>query len=186
MASNPHNMRRATWTLGLGALVCLTLAGGATALSRWWPGAPGDYVTLVQQKLEPVPGAPGPDGRPGMLDAADRAILRGNALLAQQRPAEAAKEFEQAVELQPAHALGWVNLGVAYYQTGRTNDTLRVWMRAYKMDKHNILVAYNLGQMLELQGQLSAARDLYYQALRLDPRNADVKRGLERLKSLER
>lgn len=175
-----------------GSLLRLVLAAAGTAvlvcaavgLSHWWPGKPGDYVALVQQKLAPMPGVPAAEGK--LLDEADRAVLRGNALLAQRKPQDAMREFERAVAEQPAHALGWLNLGVAYYQLGRTNDTYEAWMRAYKLDKYNVMVPYNLGLMLELRGQLNAARDLYQQASHLDPNNVEVRRAMQRLEALRR
>lgn len=165
--------------LGTAGFVC-----AAFGLSHWWPGRPGDYLMLLQERLSPMPGVPGAEGK--LLDAADRAVLRGNALLAQRKPAEAAREFELAVAEQPAHALAWLNLGVAYYQVGRTNDTYDAWMRAYRLDKYNVMVPYNLGLMMEMRGQLNAARDLYEQASRLDPNNAEVRRAMQRLEALRR
>lgn len=170
--------------LSLAVLGAAVFVGAALGLSHWWPGQPGDYAALVQKKLAPMPGVAAADGK--QLDVADRAVLRGNALLAQRRPADAAREFELAVAEQPAHALAWLNLGVAYYQTGRTNDTYDAWMRAYTLDKYNVMVPYNLGLMLELRGQLNAARDLYQQAYRLDPNNVEVRRAMQRLEALRR
>jgi Flp pilus assembly protein TadD len=155
----------------------------AVGLSHWWPGKPGDYVALVQQKLAAVSGVPAAEGK--LLDEADRAVLRGNALLGQRKPQDAAREFERAVAEQPAHALAWLNLGVAYYQLGRTNDTCDAWTRAFKLDKYNVMIPYNLGLMLELRGQLAAARDLYQQASRLDPNNVEVRRALQRLETIK-
>ena len=175
---------------GRHALLRLLLAAAGTTgfiiaavgLSHWWPGRPGNYAALIQQKLTPMTGAPGAQAK--LLDAADRAVLRGNALLGQRKPVEAVREFELAVAEQPSHALAWLNLGVAYYQLGRTNDTYDAWMRAYQLDKYNVLVPYNLGLMLELRGQLNAARDLYQQAGHLDPGNAEVRRAIQRLEAV--
>lgn len=180
----PTSAARDALRLTLAAAGAAVFVCAALGLSHWWPGQPGDYAALVQEKLAPVPGVPGAEGK--QLDVADRAVLRGNALLAQRRPADAAREFELAVAEQPAHALAWLNLGVAYYQVGRTNDTYAAWMRAYKLDKYNVMVPYNLGLMLELRGQLNAARDLYQQAYHLDPNNVEVRRAMQRLEALRR
>ncbi|MBI5394045.1 MAG: tetratricopeptide repeat protein [Verrucomicrobia bacterium] len=176
--------RRSLLRLVLAVAGTVAFVCAAVGLSHWWPGQPGDYVALVQQKLAPMPGVPAAEGK--QLDAADRAVLRGNALLAQRKPEEAMRAFELAVAEQPAHALAWLNLGVAYYQVGRTNDTYDAWTRAYRLDKYNVMIPYNLGLMLELRGQLNAARDLYQQAGRLDPGNAEVRRALQRLQALGR
>ncbi|MBM3890238.1 MAG: tetratricopeptide repeat protein [Verrucomicrobia bacterium] len=173
-------MERALSTL-FAAAALAAMATGAVWVSRWWPGQPGDYSALIQQKLSPLPGMSGSEAT--AVDAADQAVLRGNALLSQNRPAEAIAQFEQAVAQQPVHALAWVNLGVVYYGLGRTNEARQALLRGYQLDPFNFLAARNLGLMCEMQGQLQAARDFYLQANRLDPNNAEIIQRLERLKA---
>jgi Flp pilus assembly protein TadD len=161
--------------------VLVAMAVAAVLLSRWWPGQPGDYGAIIQQKLSALPGVSGPGAM--AVDVADQAVLRGNALLSQNKPAEAIAQFEQAVAQQPAHALAWVNLGVVYYSLGRTNEARRALLHGYQLDPFNFLAARNLGLMCEMQGQLQAARDFYLQASRLDPKNSEIILRLERLKA---
>ncbi|MCX7826225.1 MAG: tetratricopeptide repeat protein [Verrucomicrobiae bacterium] len=168
-------------SITVAAAALVAMAAGSVFVSRWWPGQPGDYGAMIQQKLSRLPGGPGAEGMP--MDAADQAIMRGNALLAQNRPAEAIAQFEQAVAQQPAHALAWVNLGVVYYGLGRTNEARQALLRGYQLDPFNFLAARNLGLMCERQGHLQAAHDFYLQASRLDPSNAEIIQRLERLKA---
>ncbi|MFA6562273.1 MAG: tetratricopeptide repeat protein [Verrucomicrobiia bacterium] len=168
----------------LAGLCAVALAAAATALALWQPGQPGTYITLVQQKLAPMPGTIGSDAIP--LDEADRALRRGNALLTARNPGEAIKEFERAVALQPAYALAWINLGVVYYNLNRTKEANRAFLHGYTLDPYNFLAAHNLALLNEIEGHLHVARDFYQQAARLDPKNAEVAKRLKSLKSLDR
>lgn len=168
----------------LAGLIAVALAAAAMALALWQPGQPGNYITLVQQKLAPMPGATGADAIP--LDAADRALRHGNALLAARNPGEAIKEFERAVALQPAYALAWVNMGVVYYNLNRAKEANTAFLRGYTLDPYNFLAARNLALLNDMEGHLRVARDFYQQAARLDPKNAEVARRLKSLKSFDR
>jgi len=168
----------------LAGLLAVAIGAGATALAHWQPGQPGNYVNLVQQKLAPLTGMTGAEAIP--LDEADRALRRGNALLTARRPAEAIREFESAVALEPAYALAWVNLGVVYYNLNRAKEAREAFLRGYTLDPYNFLAARNLALLNDIEGHLHVARDFYQQAARLDPKNADVAKRLKSLKFLDR
>ncbi|NTU65082.1 MAG: tetratricopeptide repeat protein [Chloroflexi bacterium] len=168
----------------LAGLLAVALAAAAVGLALWQPGQPGNYINLVQQKLAPMPGATGADAIP--LDEADRALRRGNALLVGRNAGEAIKEFERAVALQPAYALAWVNMGVVYYNLNRPKEANTAFLHGYTLDPYNFLAARNLALLNDMEGRLHIARDFYQQAGRLDPKNADIARRLESLKSLDR
>jgi tetratricopeptide (TPR) repeat protein len=168
----------------LAGLVAVGIGVAATALAHWQPGQPGNYITVVQQKLAPLPGTTGAEAIP--LDEADRALRLGNALLGARRPAEAVREFERAVALQPAYALAWVNMGVVYYNLNRAKEAREAFLLGYTLDPYNFLAARNLALLNDLEGRLHEARDFYQQAARLDPKNAEVTKRLKSLKSLDR
>lgn len=190
MASDAHKQiegtgfQTAALPTALVGLLAVGLAIGALAAALWQPGQPGDYISLVQQKLAPLPGTTGADAVP--LDEADRALRRGNAFLAARNPSEAIKEFERAVALQPVYALAWVNMGVVYYNLNRAKDANTAFLRGYTLDPYNFLAARNLALLNDMEGRLRAARDFYQQAARLDPKNAEVAKRLLSLKSLDR
>jgi len=190
MASQANNrdaragFQTAALPSALAALLASALAAVSVGLALWEPGQPGNYITLVQQKLAPTPGATGADAIP--LDEADRALRRGNALLSARNPADAIKEFERAVALQPAYALAWVNMGVVYYNLNRAKEANTAFLRGYTLDPYNFLAARNLALLNDIEGHLHVARDFYQQAARLDPKNAEVAKRLKSLKSLDR
>jgi tetratricopeptide (TPR) repeat protein len=178
------NFQTAIFPAAMAALAAAGLAIGGVAVAQWQPGQPGNYVELIQQKLAPVVGVPGADAIP--LDEADRALRRGNALLAARQPGEAIKEFERAVALQPAYALAWVNMGVVYYSLNRPREAREAFLHGYTLDPYSFLAAHNLALLNDLEGHLHVARDFYQQAARLDPNNAEVKKRLKSLKTLDR
>lgn len=182
--SESGGFQTAVLPTALAGLAAVAIGVAATALAHWQPGQPGHYITLVQQKLAPLPGTTGADAIP--LDEADRALRLGNALLAARRPADAIKEFERAVALQPAYALAWVNLGVVYYNLNRAKEATAAFVRGYTLDPYNFLAARNLALLNDIEGRLHEARDFYQQAARLDPKNAEVAKRLKSLKSLDR
>ena len=168
----------------LAALAAVAVVMASMALVHWQPGRPGNYLSLIQQKLAPLPGTTGADAIP--LDEADRALRRGNALLAARQPAEAIKEFAHAVAVQPAHALAWINMGVVYYSLNRVKEAREAFLHGYSLDPYSFLAARNLALLNDIEGHLFVARDFYQQAARLDPTNAEVKKRLLSLKSLDR
>ena len=62
--------------------------------------------------------------------AADTLVRAGDALFRNERFAEAAAQFEQAVSLLPHHALGWRGLGHALLCMGKPHDAARAFDRA--------------------------------------------------------
>lgn len=174
----------AVLSTALAGLAAVAVGVAATALALWQPGQAGDYITLINQKLASLPGATGADAI--ALDEADCALRRGNAMLSARRPADAIKEFEHAVALQPAYALAWVNLGVVYYNLNRPKEARDAFLRGYTLDPYNFLAARNLALLNELEGHPRIARDFYQQAARLDPRNSEVAKRLNSLKSIDR
>ena len=174
----------AVFPTALAALAAVAMAICGIAVAYWQPGRPGDYTALVRQKLAPAPGATGANAIP--MDEADRALRRGNALLAARQAGEAIKEFEHAVAVQPAYALAWINMGVVYFNLNRVKEAREAFLHGYTLDPYSFLAAYNLALLNDIEGHLHIARDYYQQALRLDPNNAGVKRRLQSLKTLDR
>jgi membrane associated rhomboid family serine protease len=61
----------------------------------------------------------------------------GYRALVDEDPKRAATMLEQAVAMQPNVAGWWFNLGLAYKELGRLDDSLRTYRRALDLDPHN-------------------------------------------------
>lgn len=87
------------------------------------------------------------------------AIARGNALLAQERPAEAAAAYREAAGIDPNDPTAQVNLGVALKEAGELDAAAASFERAQTLDPTLADPPLFLGQIAELRGDLGGAID---------------------------
>jgi Tfp pilus assembly protein PilF len=78
---------------------------------------------------------------------------------------EAEQHFRKVVELDAKHARGWTNLGLALGQQSKYPDALE----AFEKSARPAEARCNLAFVLCTQGKRDRARELYQDALRLDP-----------------
>ncbi len=77
-----------------------------------------------------------------------KALLEGEHLLRDGKPAEALVQLKQATELLPQNAQAWNHLGLAYHQTGKLEEAAQAYNQALKLDRDLVAVRYNLGTLL--------------------------------------
>ncbi len=134
--------------LALAALLMLSRNGGA------------------EQALTPPPGA-------------SEEVLRHNnlgiAYLAQYKPAEAEKEFRQAIALDPNFIAGRVNAGIAALAQVHYDDALKAFGEALALDPDNIHAHFNLSLIQKLLGVADQALAEAKKAMQLDPRDPDIR-----------
>jgi len=87
---------------------------------------------------------------------------------------EAVRNYRQALELAPGWVEAHINLGVALYQMGKSEEALAEFLSAVKLDQLNGIAQYNLGCVLEEQGQIEKAIDHLARAARVMPAHPDV------------
>jgi len=94
---------------------------------------------------------------------------RGEELLMQNKPAEAAVFLENAVADDPAHALSWLYLGIVYEQLGKTDEAIATYRRVLPLAGNlSANVANNLGNVYFQKGNAEMAEQFYTQAIGLD------------------
>ncbi len=86
--------------------------------------------------------------------------------------------FQDAVEKMPKDAAAWVGLAASYDRLGRFDLADRSYARAVKLVGHTPSILNNEGYSYMLRGQLVKARELFEDALRLDPGNATATNNL--------
>lgn len=109
-------------------------------------------------------------------------IRLAQALLRVGRTAEAEKEFQQAVRLEPAEARAWAGLLLYYVHTkqpARAREILGAMPRYLKLPEADM--AFVLGQGYALIDDRKQAESYYRTAERLAPQSAEVKRELASL-----
>jgi tetratricopeptide (TPR) repeat protein len=96
-------------------------------------------------------------------------VLRGTALNALGRPAEAITAFTQALSVNPADAEAALNLGNAYADLDQLAEAERQIRRAIALDPALAAAHTSLGFVLAAQGAVDAAIQANDAALRLQP-----------------
>ena len=96
-------------------------------------------------------------------------FARGEELLMQNKPAEAAPFLESAVVEDPANTTACLYLGIVYEQMGRTEEAIAIYRRALPAaGRLSASVANNLGNVYFQRGNDFEAEQFYTQAIGFD------------------
>jgi Flp pilus assembly protein TadD len=95
--------------------------------------------------------------------------LRGEALRALERYAEALGPLEKAAEAVPEDIAVWLALGWCYKRAGRIDGAVRSMEQALKVQPKEALLHYNLACYLSLAGQKGRALGHLSKAFAFDP-----------------
>jgi tetratricopeptide (TPR) repeat protein len=87
---------------------------------------------------------------------------------------QAVDAYRRVLALAPDWIDAHINLGVAFYQLGRTDEARLEFYTAVNLDPSNGIPHYNLGCVLEEQGELEEAIDHLRRAAVVMPAHADV------------
>ena len=82
--------------------------------------------------------------------------------------------YRQVIDLAPSWIEAHINLGVAYYQLGRLAEARAAFWSAVQIDPHNGISRYNLGCVLEEEGDVDQAIDHLRRAAAIMPAHADA------------
>ncbi len=105
----------------------------------------------------------------------------GNAYWYMGRSAVAARFYGKALELDPAYARGWGNLGSALVREGKKDEGRSSYERALACDPEYTEAMVNLASLLAGEGELRKARTWIMRALELKPDDKEALRMLSRL-----
>ncbi len=89
--------------------------------------------------------------------------------------------YRRAVELAPDYAGAWINWGRLLHQHGRRTEAEQIYRQALTQCGPDSLLLFNLGVLLEDEGQVGPALDAYQRAIGQDPTLADCHYNLARL-----
>ncbi len=112
------------------------------------------------------------------LVMAIRENIRGEALSAQERFAEAADCHRRAVELKPDYGDAYYRLGAALVQQGQFDAAVACYRRLLELEPARADAWNNLGVALGRQDKLDEAATCYRQSLKLQPDNVDALNNL--------
>ncbi len=105
----------------------------------------------------------------------------GYVLVAQGRPAEAIKHYEEALALNPNYSEVLNNLGTALLDEGRLDEAAKYYHRAIEIYPGFAEAYNNLGILLTKQGQIAEAIEQYRKAIELKPDRAEFYNNLGNL-----
>src|SRR6266851_4490526 len=88
------------------------------------------------------------------------------------------RSFRLAVQVMPAFALGWNNLGIAAAHLGRHSEAIEDYQRSMRLDPTLAAPHHNLGSLYLQIPNDRAARDSFEAAARLDPRGPHIQYSL--------
>jgi tetratricopeptide (TPR) repeat protein len=110
--------------------------------------------------------------------AADKAFLNGNKLYAEQKFAEAAAAYGQAIGLDPANWGYHLNLGLALKKSGKAEEALASFRKAVEINPESYSANKEAGEALAKSGQHAEARTFYEKAAALSPDDPDAQYNL--------
>jgi tetratricopeptide (TPR) repeat protein len=101
-------------------------------------------------------------------------ILRGRRAFLAGAYADAAREFQQAVDAAPDSVRARVNLGSALGEMGDRAGAIERFREALRLEPRSRAASFNLGALLQDDGQCVAAAPLFEAALEANPGDAEA------------
>ncbi len=92
--------------------------------------------------------------------------------------------LKRLTQMQPDHAAGWQNLGVAQFYRGRYEDGIAASQEALRVDSHNLSALHNVALAYSKLGDWTAALEYARRGLSISPRDASLVRLEFRLRVL--
>ncbi len=145
--------------LAITATVAITLALAWSLVDVRRLAAYHDTITLWRNTLEYEPNNSVANGQLGV------ALLHAN------RPAEAIKPLQKALQLDPTLVDSRYNLGYALVSLGRIDEGIEQFQEALRSEPNYVDAHLNLACALAAVGRTQAAVEQFQQTLQLDPNN---------------
>ena len=92
---------------------------------------------------------------------------------------DAVASFRKAIELDPARADAWINLGIDLHKRGDKDEALKAFLRADELKPGVASTQFNIGLERVALGQFGEALAAFDEARRLDP---NLPAGWDRLR----
>jgi Tfp pilus assembly protein PilF len=109
---------------------------------------------------------------------ADKAFLKGNKLYAEQKYAESAAAYAEAIGLDSANWSYHLNLGLALKKSGKTEEALASFRKAVEINPESYSANKETGESLAKSGQHAEAKGYYEKAAGLSPDDPDAQFNL--------
>jgi Flp pilus assembly protein TadD len=108
------------------------------------------------------------------VSAADQVFLKGNRLYGEQKYAEAAAAFEEAVKMSQPNWGYFFNLGLAYKKMDKRDEAMAAFRKAVELNSESYSSNKELGEVLGKDGAFEEAKKYYQKAVELSPDDPDA------------
>lgn len=115
-------------------------------------------------------------------EKASRLLDLGVAYARQGRMQDALLQFEEAIKLAPEYADPLNNSALALKHLGRTEEAINRLQQAIVIEAENVNSQVNLAVLLEAKGELRAASEHFAAALRIQPKDPELRQHLMSLR----
>jgi Flp pilus assembly protein TadD len=112
------------------------------------------------------------------LSQADTLFLKGNKLYAEQKYAEAAAAYEEAIKLDLENWRYFLNLGLARKKMNQAEEGLAAFRKAVELNPESYSANKETGEALAKAGQFAEAKPFYEKAATLSPDDPDAQYNL--------
>ncbi len=112
------------------------------------------------------------------LSQADNLFLKGNKLYAEQKYAEAAAAYEEAIKLAPESWGYYLNLGLARKKQNQPDEALAAFKKALALSPDSISANKEVGEALARAENFAEAKTYYEKAVALSPEDAEARYNL--------
>jgi len=126
-------------------------------------------ATTVEIKLEPAGGE-----AMRTISQSDELFLRGSKLYGENKFAEAAAAYEEAIKLSQTQWAYYFNLGLAYKKMEKPEEARAAFTRALELNPGSYSASKELAESLAKAGNYQEAKTLYQKALELSADDPDV------------
>ncbi|HEX2694462.1 MAG TPA: tetratricopeptide repeat protein [Acidobacteriota bacterium] len=108
------------------------------------------------------------------VSAADKVFLNGNKLYGDQKYAEAAAAYEEAVGMSQTNWGYFLNLGLSYKKLDRKDESLAAFRKAVELSPESYSANKELGEVLAKGSAFDEAKKYYQKAVELSPDDPDA------------
>lgn len=176
-SKGPARRFRSHWVLlvgcaGLAAVVWLGITSFDHPVPT--PNPPGQRTVTTPARSSAIPAPPrqGSTKSANSDNALREQLNRGNQLLAQGQPAEAAAAFTEALRLSPKDEDAHYNLGIALARQGKNDDAIRHYEEALRIFPDYVEAHNNLGNLLLRLRRADEAAKHFEEAVKIMPEYA--------------
>ena len=113
-------------------------------------------------------------------------VSAGNALRLLGRPAEAVREYEQALEMTPDDPSMHFNLALALLDLHRSDEAVTHLNEVIRLNTSYVNARFLLAAQLAQRGQLAEAMEQLRTVQKLDPQHPDVEKWMKWIEELQR